>query len=550
MKPVSHLLFSRKYPISDPSSLVTEGNKLWLSDDVYIKRGIHRQRTYNYNTDVGPTRPYIEIPVFKLISKEYINYRLVAGKSENALAVWSDSRVYTVRCESINKYANFLVPRTKTSRWWDNKCLFDALYYHFNDIQMTYNDGRLKSGFKNHFIRRIKGFAEYSHATQTMLDKAIEYFKPKQNELFNNEQLIADLNEFLSNDDFRTELHQCPFSKEINTTNQFNTSRVSGKALKYSYGIDLKDYGYTYCNDSHNYLLDDEIIIDGMCYNKDTVEITNCEDCNSRCVVQDTRDGLCVNCLNDSYHVQNYSMRVENELGFDKHTLKRKSDPYLGIEMEFQVDKRKQGRLYVGDNLAGHAMMKEDGSISDGFEVVSRPASYLSHLHNYDSFLTNLPEYIHPHKSCGMHVHISRTAFTTMGAGKFVEFMNRADNKSFIKLIAGRGTTNYQNGDPDYTIKKPFRIAKRGEYCNRYNFVNLGNTKTIELRIFATPANKKEFHIRMQFVKAMVDYCKPAIHAVPYKQQTHFESFVSWLNNTKEEFKDLQNLIKESTICA
>jgi hypothetical protein len=550
MKPVSHLLFSRKYPISDPSSLVTEGNKLWLSDDVYIKRGIHRQRTYNYNTDVGPTRPYIEIPVFKLISKEYINYRLVAGKSENALAVWSDSRVYTVRCESINKYANFLVPRTKTSRWWDNKCLFDALYYHFNDIQMTYNDGRLKSGFKNHFIRRIKGFAEYSHATQTMLDKAIEYFKPKQNELFNNEQLIADLNEFLSNDDFRTELHQCPFSKEINTTNQFNTSRVSGKALKYSYGIDLKDYGYTYCNDSHNYLLDDEIIIDGMCYNKDTVEITNCEDCNSRCVVQDTRDGLCVNCLNDSYHVQNYSMRVENELGFDKHTLKRKSDPYLGIEMEFQVDKRKQGRLYVGDNLAGHAMMKEDGSISDGFEVVSRPASYLSHLHNYDSFLTNLPEYIHPHKSCGMHVHISRTAFTTMGAGKFVEFMNRADNKSFIKLIAGRGTTNYQNGDPDYTIKKPFRIAKRGEYCNRYNFVNLGNSKTIELRIFATPANKKEFHIRMQFVKAMVDYCKPAIHAVPYKQQTHFESFVSWLNNTKEEFKDLQNLIKESTICA
>ena len=550
MKPISHLLFAREYPISDPSSIVTEGNKLWLSDDVYIKRGIHRQRTYVYNTDVGPTKPYIEIPVFKLISQEYIDYRVSEGKSENALAVWSDSRIYTMRCDSINKYASFLVPRSGSNKWWDNKCLFDALYYHFNDIQMTYNDGRLKSGFKNHFIRRIRGFAEYSHATQTMLDKAIAHFKPKQNQLFTDEQLIANLNEFLSNDDYRTQLFQCPFSKEINTANQFNSSRVSGKALRYSYGIDLKDYGYTYCHDSHNFLLDDEIMIDGTCYNKDTVEITNCVECGARCVVQDTRDGLCVNCLEDSYHVQNYSMRVENALGFDKHTLKHKSDPYLGIEMEFQVDKRKQGRLYVGDNLAGHAMMKEDGSISDGFEIVSRPASYLSHLHHYDSFLTNLPEYIHPHKSCGMHVHISRTAFSTMGAGKFVEFMNRADNKSFIKLIAGRGTTNYQNGDPDYTIKKPFRMAKRGEYCNRYNFVNLNNSKTIELRIFATPANKKEFHIRMQFVKAMVDYCKPAIHAVPYKQQTHFESFVSWLNNTKEEFKDLQNLIKESTICA
>jgi len=547
MKPISHLLFSRKYPISDPSSLVTEGNKLWLSDDVYIKRGVHRQRTYHYNTDVGPIKPYIEIPVFKLISQEYIDFRLVAGRSEHALAVWSDSRMYTTRTQAISKYASFLVPRERQNSWFDSKCLFDALYYHFNDIQMTYNDGRLKSGFKNHFIRRIKGFAQHSHATQTMLDKVIEHFKPKQNELFTDEQLIANLNAYF---DYGVELHQCPFTKEINTSNQFDRARISGKALKYSYGINLKDYGYTYCNDSHNYLLDDEIIIDGVCYNKDTVELTNCIECNSKCVVQDTRDGLCVNCLEDSYCVQNYSMRVENALGFDKNTLKRKSDPYLGIEMEFQVDKRKQGRLYVGDNLAGHAMMKEDGSIRDGFEIVSRPASYLSHLHNYDSFLTNLPEYIHPHKSCGMHVHISRTAFSTMGAGKFVEFMNRTDNKLFIKLIAGRGTTNYQNGDPDYTIKKPFRMAKRGEYSNRYNFVNLNNAKTIELRIFATPANKKEFHIRMQFVKAMVDYCKPAIHAVPYKQQTHFESFVSWLNNTKEEFKDLQNLIKESTICA
>ena len=547
MKPISHLLFARKYPISDPSSLVIEGNKLWLSDDVYIKRGIHRQRTYNYNTDVGPTKPYIEIPVFKLISQEYCDYRFSEGKTDLALAVWSDSRIYTCRSAAITKYANFLVPRSNKNTWIDNKCIFDAMYYHLNDIQMTYNDGRLKSGFKNHFIRRIKGFSEYSHATQTMLDKVIEHFKPKQNELFTDEQLLANLNDYF---DYGVTLYQCPFSKEINTANQFNSSRVSGKALRYSYSIDLKDYGYTYCSDSHNYLLDDEIIIDGMCYNKDTVEITHCKECGARCVVQDTRDGLCVNCLEDNYHVQNYSMRVEQALGFDKHTLKRKSDPYLGIEMEFQVDNRKQGRLYVGDNLAGHAMMKEDGSISSGFEVVSRPASYLSHLHNYDSFLTNLPEYIHPHKSCGMHVHISRTAFSVMGAGKFVEFMNRADNKSFIKLIAGRGTTNYQNGDPDYTIKKPFRMAKQGEYCNRYNFVNLNNDKTIELRIFATPANKKEFHIRMQFVKAMVDYCKPAIHAVPYKQQTHFESFVSWLNNTREEFKDLRNLIKESTICA
>jgi hypothetical protein len=92
--------------------------------------------------------------------------------------------------------------------------------------------------------------------------------------------------------------------------------------------------------------------------------------------------------------------------------------------------------------------------------------------------------------------------------------------------------------------------AIKDRYVGRYNFVNLNNKKTIELRIFATPANKQEFTIRMQFVKAMIEYCKPALHAVSLKQQTHFESFVSWLDNTKKEFKDLHNHIKESTLCA
>ena len=49
--------------------------------------------------------------------------------------------------------------------------------------------------------------------------------------------------------------------------------------------------------------------------------------------------------------------------------------------MEFQVDKpRKAGRLYVGNTMFGHALMKDDGSISNGFELVSRPARV---IHTY-----------------------------------------------------------------------------------------------------------------------------------------------------------------------
>jgi hypothetical protein len=54
----------------------------------------------------------------------------------------------------------------------------------------------------------------------------------------------------------------------------------------------------------------------------------------------------------------------------------------------------------------------------------------------------------------------------------------------------------------------------------------------------------------MQFVKAMIEYCKPAIHNISLEQQTYFKSFVTWLDNTKKDFKDLHTYIKESTICA
>ncbi len=128
--------------------------------------------------------------------------------------------------------------------------------------------------------------------------------------------------------------------------------------------------------------------------------------------------------------------------------------------------------------------------------------------------------------------------------------MNRTDNLKFIKLIAGRGTTNYQTNNPDYTLKKPLRQVMHDEYSERYNFVNLNNSATIELRIFASPKDSKEFKIRMQFVNAMIQYCKPGALTGTLQEQTSFGSFIKWLERSKKEFKELYTHIKESTICA
>ena len=546
MKAITHVTFKNTYTVTDPDSLVKQGEVLNITDDLYIIRSTYKRKIYVSRSEEHPSGyDYTYIPCFKLMSKQYSENLAEQGEYDRCLVSWNDEQMWNFRYTEVDIYCKDLLTR----RHSDSRAMFDALYYKLNPLQMRYNDGRLKSGFKNHLKRRLNGFAQGSKITNVMLKELQNEMQQSiiQDDMF-NPNLLDSMRMFLDND---VNLEQCPFTKEINIRSNMVRFRLSG-VQTYCQGTmssdDILAFGYEYDPDNHTFLKENEIMIDGSCYDSREVKVVRCTECNVKCVDTETVDGVCVDCCGRDYRVHNYTHRVEETLGFDRQKLK--SEPYLGIEMEFQVDKRKAGRLYVGNTMFGHALMKDDGSITNGFELVSRPAGYTTHLARYDSFLTDLPEYIHPHKSCGMHVHISRRAFTYLGAGKLVEFMNREDNKDFVKLIAGRGTTNYQNREDGYDKYTPYRQAVKDRYVGRYNFVNLNNKKTIELRIFATPANKLEFNIRMQFVKAMIEYCKPAIHSVSLEQQTYFKSFVTWLDNTKKDFKELHNYIKESTICA
>ena len=546
MKAITHITFKNTYSLTDPDSLVKLGEFLNITDDLYLIRSTYKRKHYVGASDEHPNGyDYTYIDCFKLMSKQYSENLAEQGDYDKCLVAWDDELIWNFRYSEVDIYCKDLLVRKRS----DTRAIFDALYYTLNPLQMRYNDGRLKSGFKNHLKRRLNGFAKGSRITYDML-------KELQNELHQSiiqhdmfaSSLLNSMRLYLDND---INLEQCPFTKEINIRSNMVRFRLSG-IQTYCQGTmtgdDVRAAGYEYDAESYSFLKENEIMIEGVCYDSRQIKVVRCTECNVKCVDTETVDGICVDCSGRDYRVHNYTHRVEETLGFDRQ--KPKSEPYLGIEMEFQVDKRKAGRLYVGNTMFGHALMKDDGSITNGFELVSRPAGYTTHLARYDSFLTDLPEYIHPHKSCGMHVHISRRAFTYLGAGKLVEFMNREDNKDFVKLMAGRGTTSYQNRDDDYDKYTPYRQAVKDRYVGRYNFVNLNNKKTIELRIFATPANKLEFNIRMQFVKAMIEYCKPAIHNISLEQQTYFKSFVTWLDNTKKDFKDLHTYIKESTICA
>jgi len=542
MKQMSQYKFSKLYDYSDPNAIVRLGEKYHLTDDLYIIRGSHKSRNYNYRSDGSAGLEYKYTPCWKLMSHEYNDVRDAAGEYQMCIMSWVGQRTFQFRRDAYREYG----PQA-SSRYININSVFDWMYYTLNPVTLHHANGNLKRGFRNHLITRLNGFGKDSPITLYMLEtlqsdirlgKKIEYLiSPASDSLIHKVQAYL-----LNNGD----IYKCPLTSTILPKSHMQWQRLSGRTVFVKYGLQMTDYGYH--QDNGNWLKENEIMIDGTCYDSNTVEITRCESCNTKCVVEETRDGLCVECLGRDYRINNYSHKVEESLGFDRRN-KPKAEPYMGVELEFQVDKHRQGRLYTGDKLQDHALMKDDGSIRNGFEIVTRPSGYFQHITKLGSFLDDLPEYIHPHTSCGMHVHISRTAFTWLGAGKFTEFFNRVDNKQFIKAIAGRGSNNYSEQSVDMDIKSPYNVRARDKYVPRYNFVNLNNSKTIELRIFATPANRLEFEIRMQFVKAMVEYCKPAQHTVSLKEQTHYKSFVTWLANTTKEFKQLNNFIKESTLC-
>jgi len=542
MKQMSQYKFSKLYDYSDPNAIVRLGEKYHLTDDLYIIRSSHKSRNYNYRSDGTAGEEHTFTPCWKLMSHEFNDERDAANEYQMCIMSWVGQRTFHFRRDAYRKYGP-----SDSSRYINVNSVFDWLYYTLNPVDLHHANGNLKRGFRNHLITRLNGFGTDSPITIYMLEtlqsdirlgKEIEYFVSPA-----SDSLIHKVQAYLLNNG---DVQECPLTSTILPKSHMQWQRLSGRTVYVKYGVQMTEYGYH--QDNGHWLKENEIMIDGTCYDSNTVEITRCDSCNTKCVVEETRDGLCVECLGRDYRINNYSHRVEESLGFDRRN-KPKSEPYMGVELEFQVDKHRQGRLYTGDKLQDHALMKDDGSIRNGFEIVTRPSGYFQHINKLGSFLDDLPEYIHPHTSCGMHVHISRTAFTWLGAGKFTEFFNRVDNKQFIKAIAGRGSNNYSEQSVDMDIKSPYNVRARDRYVPRYNFVNLNNSKTIELRIFATPANRLEFEIRMQFVKAMVEYCKPAQHTVSLKEQTHYKSFVKWLSNTTKEFKQLNNFIKESTLC-
>jgi len=231
-----------------------------------------------------------------------------------------------------------------------------------------------------------------------------------------------------------------------------------------------------------------------------------------------------------------YYEKYTSELGSTQTKFNPEAPLYLGIELEYEVGDKEAGLVSVMTHLADHVIVKSDGSLRNGFELVSCPATIDIHKEEFKKFFDEFPvSNLKAESTCGLHVHVSREPIALSTQGRMIAFMNNEHNKAFIEDIAGRKFNNYSKQDAS---RKLTTILRNGN-TERYNVLNTNNKDTLEFRIFASTTNYEQLVEALEFCVAVVEYCKPCSTGRSLAEFVKHESFVEWLGKNKSDFSQL-----------
>ena len=339
--------------------------------------------------------------------------------------------------------------------------------------------------------------------------------------------------------------------------------------------LEIDDYVFGYCHDCDTLEYDEDMV---TCYEDYGVCRSCCDDEYTFSEYRDTyvryEDSDDEN-YDEDYRddgVYDYSYDVMDRLS---HTSTEDDNlqpntPYYGIELEVEkrssADENTASKIaecfqYDIPGMSEFALLKSDGSLSNGFEIVTAPATLNAHRKYWEKFFKS--EVIKEVKSwntdtTGMHIHISRTAITNLEQGKILLFINAKKNEEFVNHIAGRSSDQWAK-------KSDKKITDCLQSSDKYEAVNTSHRNTIELRIFKGNLARLGFYRVLEFVDALVCWSKNTSIAklsyldfLKYMEQPEIRSqypiFYGWLTrksycvgtpSRKVDWSDEQNNLKE-----
>ena len=290
---------------------------------------------------------------------------------------------------------------------------------------------------------------------------------------------------------------------------------------------------------------------------------TECHDCGS---TTDTNDSVYVagydnyvgSCCSDNYryheghdeyyHDDDYPYDEEDDgyyngvYGYDYDVTEQLSPIYHGNEKrllatEIEVERRNDCSSNVAEEVAttmnNFALCKHDGSLHNGFEIVSAPATISALKEGWTKFCeANYSDQLSSWhtETCGMHIHVDRTSLTPLEIGKLLVFVNGKANARFMESIAGRDSRQW-------SVKKFKGIKDALQRSDKYEALATHKPKTIEFRVFRGNIAKQGIMRNIEFVDALCNF----VRTVGMDKNTDtvnrlsYTNFVSYMNTSENK---------------
>ena len=253
---------------------------------------------------------------------------------------------------------------------------------------------------------------------------------------------------------------------------------------------------------------------------------TTCERCgrviraeDARYADEDEEDPLCEDC----YAHEAKRQAIKDYYYKPEPIFYGKGPRFFGVELEID----KAGELganarqlldIANGNGLDRLYCKHDGSLSDGFELVTHPMSLVYHTEEmpWAEILHSAVEMgyeSHRARTCGFHIHVSRQAFGNTeeeqdaAIARVLYFFER--HWSELLLFSRRTQRQLDRWAARYGYqehpKDILEHAKKGCQAGRYTCVNLQPCETIEFRIFRGTLKYNTFLATLQLVDRICD---------------------------------------------
>lgn len=283
------------------------------------------------------------------------------------------------------------------------------------------------------------------------------------------------------------------------------------------------DYSYTRCEECGCIISRDDAHYDG--------DYPYCDDCYEKL---------------DSGAIKTYDYKPEP-------IFYGSGDLFYGVELEIdrggEVASNAEKLLEIANSNSEHLYCKHDGSLDDGFEMVSHPASLYYHISGIDwleifNRAVQMGYRSHNTSTCGLHIHVSRSAFGStveeqeIVIARIVHFVEK--HWWEIVKFSRRTEQNLNHWAARYAtisaeVQDTYKKAK-SKGLGRYVAVNLENYHTIEFRLFRGTLKYKTFIATLQLVDMI---CRLAIMLDDKSfEKMSWSDFVLQIGSDKPELID------------